>query len=259
MGKMTSVATWFLKAAALILVCVPAWATVDGPDFFSIREVAPNDVLYIREKPTATSPKLGQVPHDARGIRNLGCRAFLKGREVINSDIPLPGTTHWCRVHYKGVEGWANGRFLAEDAEAHAEGEHEVELRGGASTSDPTREGPYGSAAATIQAQIRKARLRDPIVNMFYGDLSGQGTKDAIAFVYHQSDGNSHSLMTWIWRERNGTYTLARTVPIKEVFGQEPRNVKFSPGRITVTTTVPKPDDPRCCPTGTRTFSISAQ
>src|SRR3712207_1327764 len=38
---------------ASILGCGSANATVDGPDFYIVRGVASNDVLYIREKPSA--------------------------------------------------------------------------------------------------------------------------------------------------------------------------------------------------------------
>jgi hypothetical protein len=36
----------------------------------------------------------------------------------------------------------------------------------------------------------------------------------------------------------------------------EPRDVTFLPDRIELTTTMPKPEDPRCCPTGTASWSI---
>src|SRR4051812_25725301 len=105
-------------AIALAMVGKPAWATADGPDFFMVRGVAPNDVLYIRQTPSAAAPKVGEVPHDGRRLRNLECRAFHNGRQVIDSDVPLPGTTRWCRIHFNGTEGWVNARYLGEEIEA---------------------------------------------------------------------------------------------------------------------------------------------
>lgn len=126
-------------------------------------------------------------------------------------------------------------------------------------TNSPVQ-GLHGPAARAIQAQIKKARLQPAEINVFYGDLTGQGTNDAVSLVYSPFEGgNGVQLSTWVWRERDGAYTLTRTVKINELFGESPRNVKLSPGRISVTTTVQKPDDPRCCPTGVRTFTISVR
>jgi hypothetical protein len=119
-------------------------------------------------------------------------------------------------------------------------------------------EGLQGGAAPAIEAQVRRENLRYPEVNIFYGDLTGQGTNDAISFVYYDAGGSAPRLTTWIWREADGAYTFARNVSIDEVFGLDPRDVKFSPGRIAVTTTVPQGNDPHCCPTGKRTFTIEA-
>lgn len=48
-----------------------------------------------------------------------------------------------------------------------------------------------------------------------------------------------------------------RTASVAEVFGIDPRDVRFSAGRIEVTMTVPNAGDPRCCPTGKRRFTLS--
>lgn len=44
--------------------------------------------------------------------------------------------------------------------------------------------------------------------------------------------------------------------PVAEVFGQEPREAAFLPDRIEVTTTMPREEDPRCCPTGASRWVI---
>ena len=120
-----------------------------------------------------------------------------------------------------------------------------------------TIDGLHGDAAATIEAEIRRNDFGAPVMaHVFYGDLTGIGTEDAIAFLYHPSGGNSDVLTTWIWRDTENGYELARSPSIVEVFGLDPRNVRFSPGRIEVTTTVVKPDDPRCCPSGEQTFNL---
>ncbi|AWM86804.1 hypothetical protein C4E04_08755 [Microvirga sp. 17 mud 1-3] len=123
--------------------------------------------------------------------------------------------------------------------------------------STPSIPGLSGPAAGAIRAQIKREELQEPDqVNVFYGDLTGQGTKDAISFVYSPIEGaNGMGLSVWVWRDRNGAYELARDAS-NDIFGQDPRDVQFVPGRISVTTTVLKPGEPRCCPTGTKTFTI---
>lgn len=124
-------------------------------------------------------------------------------------------------------------------------------------TSTPALAGLNGPAAGAIREQIKREELQEPDqVHVFYGDLTGQGTKDAISFVYSPIKGaNGMGLSVWIWHDRNGTYELARDAT-NDIFGQDPRDVQFATGRITVTTTVLKPGEPRCCPTGTKTFTI---
>ena len=117
-------------------------------------------------------------------------------------------------------------------------------------------EGLHGEAAPSIRARIEAEGFRYPTANVFYGDLTGRGTRDALSFVYYDSGGSAPLLATWIWRESKGTYTLVRQVPNDEVFGLDPRNAQFTPGRIEITTSVPQAGDPHCCPTGKRTFIL---
>ncbi|MBV7409682.1 LppP/LprE family lipoprotein [Maritimibacter sp. DP1N21-5] len=119
-------------------------------------------------------------------------------------------------------------------------------------------EDPLTAAAlGLVEARIRELGLRDPSVNLIFGDLTGTGTADAIVFVYHASGGSGEMLTTWVLKERSGTYTVGKDVSNEELFGYDPRNVTFSPGQISVTTTVPRDNDPHCCPTGVRTFQVS--
>ena len=41
-----------------------------------------------------------------------------------------------------------------------------------------------------------------------------------------------------------------------EVFGWDPRDARFSPGRIELTTTTLGPGEPRCCPTAVTQWVI---
>ena len=132
-------------------------------------------------------------------------------------------------------------------------------INASARAANPTIEGLEGPAAGAIEREIGRHEFGDyVVVRIFYGDLSGQGTRDALAFLTYSTGGNSESLTTWIWRDTGLDYALEKAPSLDEVFGIEPRDVRFSPGRIEVTTTVPNPGDPRCCPTGQKTFVITA-
>ena len=43
---------------------------------------------------------------------------------------------------------------------------------------------------------------------------------------------------------------------VEGLFGAEPRDAVFGPGMVTLTTTMPRPGDPRCCPTGATRWTV---
>ena len=67
-------------------------------------------------------------------------------------------------------------------------------------------DGIEGPAASAIRAQVKKERLGSVTdAKVFYGDLSGQGTKDALAVVYSAiPGGNGESIDVWVLRDRKG-------------------------------------------------------
>jgi len=94
-------------------------------------------------------------------------------------------------------------------------------------------------------------------IQIFYGDFTGDGLVDALAWVLYPSGGNSDFLDVALFRNEDGLMAYYRSVD--DVFGSNPRDVVFDQGRITLTTTMPKPDDPRCCPTGLRDWVIDTK
>jgi hypothetical protein len=92
-------------------------------------------------------------------------------------------------------------------------------------------------------------------VYAFEGDFTGDGATDAIAFIYHAPPGgNAVYLDVSLFESVDGH--LVHTRVVDEVTGIMPRVVSISPGLIEVTTTVPKPGEPRCCPTGEKRYTI---
>jgi hypothetical protein len=95
-------------------------AEADGPDFYRVRDVSPDDVLNMREQPGAKSRKIGEIPADGRCLRNLGCQGGLTIEEyTILSEQEqkrvLRERPRWCKVDYQGRTGWVAGLYLAED------------------------------------------------------------------------------------------------------------------------------------------------
>jgi len=94
-------------------------------------------------------------------------------------------------------------------------------------------------------------------IQIFYGDFTGDGMDDALAWILYPSGGNSDFLDVALFRYENGQLSYYRSVD--NVFGGNPRNVVITPGQITLTTTMHKPDEPRCCPTGERDWVIETE
>ena len=94
-----------------------AVAEASGPDFFKVVGVAANDVLNIRAEAGADHAKIGEIPPDADGIRNMGCiggLSFVEWAEASESERSTAAKKRWCKVKYIGIEGWVAGRFLGE-------------------------------------------------------------------------------------------------------------------------------------------------
>ena len=117
---------------------------------------------------------------------------------------------------------------------------------------------PAGASEA-ITAWYRQrlgATLIEP-VEVFYGDFSGDGAPDALAWGYFNTDGNMTDHVLALFRGDGGTMTFVRTD--ETVQGSEPTNVAFAAGRVTLTTKVALPSDPGCCPTGSQDWTVQAQ
>lgn len=74
----------------------PGPEPLPGPRSWRVVGVTPDDVLNMRTTPSPRGFVVAEIPFDAGGLRNLGCQ---DGQS-------------WCKVRYRGQEGWVNGRFL---------------------------------------------------------------------------------------------------------------------------------------------------
>lgn len=91
----------------------------DPPKFWAVTGVSSNDVLHLRDVPSADSKSLAKIPPNARGLKHLGCRRNQPPMEQwarMNEAQRREALTQWCRVDYRGQEGWVAGRFLKRDS-----------------------------------------------------------------------------------------------------------------------------------------------
>lgn len=108
-------------AAALALAIgtvAPAGLAQEAPTHWAVTGVAGNDVLHLRDVPSAESKSLAQIPPNARGLKHLGCRRNQPPMELwvrMSAAQRREATTQWCRVEYRGTQGWVAGRYLRPD------------------------------------------------------------------------------------------------------------------------------------------------
>ncbi len=125
-----------------------------------------------------------------------------------------------------------------------------------ASAETTSRTPAWDNTILTWARQQYGSSLYEP-VQTFYGDFTGDGAADALAWVMFTGGGNSDMLNVALFRNESGVMVYFRSTD--DVFGIDPRNVLFTPGRITLTSTMPRPGDPRCCPTGSQNWVIDTK
>jgi len=201
MTKQISVAlviSLLLVGASSALVST-AWATADGPDYWGVRDVAEDDVLNMRSSPDFESPKVGEIPHDATCIRNMGCKGGLTFEEFSSlseaqKQQVLTQRPRWCRVNYDGTIAWVAGRYLKEAAcddkrpvsaketaidpynHAYVIDKEKVVLKNG-----HAREMIPGTTAIIITEVIRR-----PV----HVDLDGDGENEAVVLLMQHTGGS---------------------------------------------------------------------
>jgi hypothetical protein len=116
LGRIVTRAACASPVAVLVGVNT-AHGEADGPDFWSVKGVAKGDILNMRSAPSATASKVGVIPHDARGLKNLGRRGgptFDQWSKMTHSERKEVAKRRWCQVEYGGKRAWVAGRFLGQ-------------------------------------------------------------------------------------------------------------------------------------------------
>lgn len=107
----------YAMLAIAIMAPVSLSADADGPDFFRVTGVSSDDVLNIRSGPGVSHDRVGQIPPDGGGVRNLGCEgglSFAQWSEASEAERAAAAKRRWCQVEFQGVTGWVAGRYLTE-------------------------------------------------------------------------------------------------------------------------------------------------
>ncbi|KUF10669.1 COG3650 family protein [Pseudoponticoccus marisrubri] len=77
------------------MILAGAVAAQNLPALYDVTDVASDDILNVRNRPSASSTVIGTLAFDARGV------------EVVETQ------DNWGRVNVDGVSGWASMRFLS--------------------------------------------------------------------------------------------------------------------------------------------------
>ncbi len=105
--------------AIAVMLSLPsiAHAEADGPDWWAVTGVGPDDVLNIRAEPSPSADKIGAIPPDTQGLRNLGCTgamSYAEWEKATEAERERAKGNKWCKIEYRGTTGWVAGRYLME-------------------------------------------------------------------------------------------------------------------------------------------------
>ena len=114
-----------------------------------------------------------------------------------------------------------------------------------------------GYTDAEIEQLLARSLGRDFLMHYLLPNSNDRaGATEAIGVIYLPIQGaaGNVNIKAGSFKRTGNHFQLAGRV--HDLFGANPRGARFLSDRIEVTTTMPKPGDPRCCPTGQARWSI---
>jgi uncharacterized protein YecT (DUF1311 family) len=157
--------------------------------------VSANDVLNIRAAAGTEARKIGTIPYNGRGLRNLGCEGgpgFAEWQQMNAAERKAAARKRWCHIEYRGIRGWVAGWYLTEDSGPPSAASLPVTPVGKEPSFECSQVGPDSIAAMVCRdvrlsaldrelarlyklaaASISEAR-RDELVAMQYGWIKGR-------------------------------------------------------------------------------------
>ena len=117
MNRQTSLTLLSFAVVGALALVGTARADADGPDYYRVVGVKPGSVLNFRSEPSVTAAKIGSIPHNADGIKNLGCKGGLSFDEWERATPERRAAARferWCKVTYGNLSGWVAGWLITE-------------------------------------------------------------------------------------------------------------------------------------------------
>ena len=112
----------YLPSIPAILFLLPSliWAEADGPDYWDVTNVTADDVLNVRQSPSATSHKTGSLLAHQTCVKNLGCVGVLSLSEYMalseDEKQQQKNKFHWCKINYQDLTGWVLNKYIKESS-----------------------------------------------------------------------------------------------------------------------------------------------
>jgi heat shock protein HslJ len=105
-----------MRRKHLLASALFAWAgcaSAAEPPWFAVTGEVTR-ILVLRGEPAATGRRVGEIPAGANGIQNKGCRGPSDASwEHLSRELrEAMSKERWCRVAYRGADGWVSARFL---------------------------------------------------------------------------------------------------------------------------------------------------
>jgi hypothetical protein len=104
----------------------------------------------------------------------------------------------------------------------------------------------WGFVDALIQRTLGPFTLENG--SYFFPDNADPALATQALAVLYTANPEANSFGVSFGYYRNGPQGFEFVGQVERPFGEKPRDVVFAHGRIEITTTVPGPNDPRCCP-----------
>ncbi|MBO1908285.1 hypothetical protein J4G37_25765 [Microvirga sp. 3-52] len=81
-------------------------------EYFNVTGLQPGQMLPLHRYPPPSSPKVGELPHDAKGLKNFGCNAVDGEKVIPDLGQPTAGLPRFCQIRTSKLSGWVDSRFL---------------------------------------------------------------------------------------------------------------------------------------------------
>jgi heat shock protein HslJ len=231
-------------------------ADADGPDFYTVTGVAPGHVLNLRAAPSTAAEKIGAIPHDGHGLRSLGCRgypSFAEWQNMAPAQRVESGKQAWCKVRYRGMEGWVAGRYLREDS-APPSAMTPLDPK---SFANLPYAGIYDQAVQLVDGVYEgepfvaggASRPRVELLTQLYAtdDIDGDGTEDVWVLLNESSGGSGQFLYLAAVTYGTGEPRNVGTIGIGDRV--DVMDLRAGGGQATLDYVAAGPEEAACCPT----------